>query len=66
MPALVSFVSAGMLVVGLAKVDFIKRNGLLFGIVLIVALVFVVAGIYFAWLSEFWRIVIAANFTAAT
>ena len=65
-PALISFAAAGMLVVGLAKVDSIKRNVLIFGLVLIVALIFVLAGIYFAWLSGFWNTVIATNFTSAT
>ena len=65
-PALISFAAAGMLVVGLAKADYIKRNVFVFGLVLIVALIFVLAGIYFAWLSGFWNTVIATNFTSAT
>ena len=53
-PAAMSFGAAAALVVGLAKVDLIKRNALLFVLVLIVTLFFVWAGMYFARESEMW------------
>ena len=55
-PGVFSFVIVAVLLVALRKVDAIKRSGVLYAIVVIVALLFVFAGIFLLYASEFWYV----------
>ena len=56
-PGIFSFVIAAMLLIALRKVDAIKRSSFLSAIIVIVALLFVLAGIFLLYASEFWYVV---------
>ena len=56
-PGVFSFAIVALLLVALRKVDAIKQNIVLFVTVVIVALLFVFAGIFLLYASEFWYVV---------
>jgi len=56
-PGVFSLAAAALLLVALKKVDFIRRNGFFYGIIVIVALFFIFAGIFCLLESEFWHVV---------
>jgi len=55
-PGVFSLAAAALLLVALKKVDFIRRNGFLYGIIVIVTLFFIFAGIFCLLGSEFWYV----------
>jgi hypothetical protein len=56
-PGVFSFVIVALLLVALRKVNAIKQNSILFVGVVIVALLFVFAGVFLLYASEFWYVV---------
>jgi len=56
-PGIFSFVIVAILLVALRKVDAIRHNSILFVIVLVVGLLFVFAGTFLLYASEFWYVV---------
>jgi hypothetical protein len=59
-PGVFSLAAAAVLLVALKKVAAIKRNAVLSLVVFMVAILFVLAGIFLIWSSEFWYVVTAS------
>jgi len=58
-PGVFSLAATALLLVALKKVTAIERSAVLSLVVFVVAILFVLAGIFLVWSSEFWYVVTA-------